>query len=159
MTHENKKTELSKRDDGPSLAGISRLPQIRDVDGHRRRVSRWGIVQPHRIKKSDLAKPTRKGVAIAKRFFDLIDRETRIKTCDVGSYGLKHTIEREAGSYVSNGEAIVAAFLDGIRIEVSYDGLNANIGISKRWLRRREIFATRRHDRALATSVEGDDDE
>lgn len=45
-----------------------------------------------------------------------------------GSYGLKHVIERITGSYVANGDLILAAALTGYHVEVE-DGINAVIGI------------------------------
>jgi hypothetical protein len=50
----------------------------------------------------------------------------------VGSYGLKHAMERALGRYVSNGSVIAAALLAGIPIKAASPP-NALLGIRPGW--------------------------
>ncbi len=68
-----------------------------------------------------------------------LERCERTKTGRIGSYGLKHVIERAAGEYVSNGACIQAAVDLGIvatPIEPHTGNPNAWIGVSRRSVRR-----------------------
>ena len=85
-------------------------------------------------------RPTRESspdqVRICRAF---LERCERTKTGRIGSYGLKHVIERAAGEYVSNGACIQAAVDLGIvtRPIDPYNGSpNAWIGVSRRSVRR-----------------------
>lgn len=51
-------------------------------------------------------------------------------TPKVGSYGLKHTIQKQLGFYVSNGHLLVATI--GLDFPYKKNGINALIGINKR---------------------------
>ncbi len=53
-----------------------------------------------------------------------------IKTPGIGSYGLKHLIEKQIGRYVSNGEAIAAALVAGYAFR--YETPNVAFGMSRR---------------------------
>lgn len=53
------------------------------------------------------------------------------------SYGLKHIAERAAGSYISNGAFIAAAFLEGWTVKrIPGGNPNARLNISENGLRR-----------------------
>lgn len=62
---------------------------------------------------------------------DRMEGLARVKTpsCMIGSYRLKHVLERDG--YISNGAAIVAAILLGIRVVPNDAGPNALVGISR----------------------------
>lgn len=47
----------------------------------------------------------------------------------VGSYGLKHVMERLTGVYVTNGAFIAAALALGIRVQHTH-GVNASLGLA-----------------------------
>ncbi|WP_182375311.1 hypothetical protein [Pseudomonas putida] len=52
----------------------------------------------------------------------------RVKTPTVGSYGLKHTVERLVGNYISNGALICAAIALGFTTK--HSGPNVLVGVS-----------------------------
>jgi hypothetical protein len=54
-----------------------------------------------------------------------------IKTPTVGSYQMKHVVERTIGEYVTNGDLITAALMAGYPMSRP-DGPNADFGMSKR---------------------------
>ena len=54
-----------------------------------------------------------------------------IKTPTVGSYGMKHIVEKAIGEYVTNGELIAAALMAGYP-KGRLHGHNAEFGMSKR---------------------------
>jgi len=53
-----------------------------------------------------------------------------IKTPGIGSYSLKHLIEKQMGRYVSNGEAIAAALI--VKYAFRYETPNVAFGMSRR---------------------------
>ena len=58
---------------------------------------------------------------------------TPIATPGVGSYGLKHLVERRIGRYVTNGEAIAAALIGGYPHRYGRTtGPNVDFGMSQR---------------------------
>lgn len=61
----------------------------------------------------------------------LLKPENAIKVRkEVSSYGLKHTIERDIGHYVSNGACIAAAIHAGYQVTIHYKGYqNLNVWI------------------------------
>jgi len=59
------------------------------------------------------------------------------KSAGSGSYGLKHNIENAAGRYISNGAALLAAYLVGVTVWPYYGTFNGQIGISRRYAIRR----------------------
>lgn len=61
----------------------------------------------------------------------LLTHATPIKTPTVGSYGLKHHVERAIGEYVTNGELIAAAMMADYPTR-HVTGPNVLIGVSKR---------------------------
>jgi hypothetical protein len=85
-------------------------------------------------------------LGVVKRAVQLLDGAPRARSCRVGSYGLKHTLERwltlREGRhvYVSNGAAILACRLLGFPLKVlklgsarNRNSPNANIGIHLGW--------------------------
>ncbi|MGY2079718.1 hypothetical protein [Modestobacter sp. SYSU DS0657] len=60
-----------------------------------------------------------------------------IKTPSVGSYTMKHVVERAIGRYVTNGELIAAALLAGYSFKYT-DGPNVLFGMSVRDVKRTE---------------------
>jgi hypothetical protein len=60
----------------------------------------------------------------------LRDNVTPIKTPTVGSYGVKHLIERATGEYLPNGVLIASAFIVGYPFR--YDQPNVRFGMSQR---------------------------
>jgi hypothetical protein len=60
-----------------------------------------------------------------------------IKTPTVGSYGMKHVVERAIGKYVTNGEFIAAALIAGYAFKYT-DGPNPLFGMSARDVNRFE---------------------
>jgi len=67
------------------------------------------------------------------RVLHLLESAPRTITPTIGSYGLKHTVERFLRTYVSNGALISAALL--LQIPVKPMPPNAQLGIGRRWLR------------------------
>lgn len=61
----------------------------------------------------------------------LRDNVRPIKTPTVGSYGMKHVVEKTISRYVSNGEFIAAALIAGYPYR-HIDGPNADFGMSAR---------------------------
>jgi hypothetical protein len=64
----------------------------------------------------------------------LRDNITVIKTPSVGSYGVKHLIERATGDYLPNGVLIASAFIVGYPFR--YDQPNVQFGMSRRDLKK-----------------------
>ena len=60
----------------------------------------------------------------------LYDNVTPIKTPTVGSYGVKHLIERTTDEYLPNGVLIASAFIVGYPFR--YDEPNVRFGMSQR---------------------------
>ncbi|MGH3947502.1 MAG: hypothetical protein ACRDSE_00020 [Pseudonocardiaceae bacterium] len=58
-----------------------------------------------------------------------------IKTPTVGSYGMKHVVERAIGKYVTNGEFIAAALMAGYAFKHT-DGPNVLLGMNARDVKR-----------------------
>jgi hypothetical protein len=58
-----------------------------------------------------------------------------IKTPSVGSYGMKHLVERAIGKYVTNGEFIAAALISGYSFKYR-GGPNMQFGMSLRDVKR-----------------------
>jgi hypothetical protein len=58
-----------------------------------------------------------------------------IKTPTVGSYGMKHLVERAISKYVTNGEFIAAALIAGYTFKYT-DGPNVEFGMSARDVKR-----------------------
>jgi len=89
--------------------------------------------------------PEQRGAELAEGRRELADREAfvieiagwlqeniaPIKTPTVGSYRLKHVVERAIGEYVANGELIAAALLAGYPFKYT-DGPNPLFGMSAR---------------------------
>jgi|SRR5579863_2182284 len=74
--------------------------------------------------------PDPEEVSVCKAF---LGRCERTKIPRVGSYGLKHIIERWAGKYVSNGACIQAALDLGLVVRPYGPGNpNARLGVSRR---------------------------
>lgn len=69
----------------------------------------------------------------------LRDNVRPIKTPTVGSYGMKHVVEKAIGRYVSNGEFIAAALIAGYPYR--HDAPNTLFGMSARDIRRLEQAA------------------
>ncbi|WP_019311232.1 hypothetical protein [Kocuria rhizophila] len=65
----------------------------------------------------------------------LIENIAPIKTPTVGSYHMKHVVEKAIGKYVSNGELIAAALVAGYAFKYT-DGPNPLLGMSERDLKR-----------------------
>jgi hypothetical protein len=65
----------------------------------------------------------------------LHDNITPIKTRSVGSYGMKHLVERAIGKYVTNGEFIAAALISGYSFKHRH-GPNMQFGMSLRDVKR-----------------------
>jgi hypothetical protein len=65
----------------------------------------------------------------------LREHVTPIKTPTVGSYGMKHVVERAIGQYVTNGEFIAAALISGYRFKYTA-GPNMLFGMSARDVKR-----------------------
>jgi hypothetical protein len=78
----------------------------------------------------DLARSWR----LVARVAALLTTAERIRTPTVSSYSLKHTIERALGVYVSNGALIAAAIMVGLNLGRPR-GPNADVGVSRRWVR------------------------
>jgi len=64
----------------------------------------------------------------------LLSPAERTQTPTISSYSLKHSIERALGTYVSNGVVIAAAIMVGLPLGKPR-GPNADIGVSRRWVR------------------------
>ena len=64
-------------------------------------------------------------VEICRKFLSQCEPTQR---AGVGSYGLKHIIERAAGSYISNGSCIAAAIDLGFRVAPAHSGYNLFAG-------------------------------
>jgi hypothetical protein len=54
------------------------------------------------------------------------------------SYGLKHSAERWAGTYISNGASLMAAHRLGLKIVPLGDGINARLNVSEKSIQRLE---------------------
>lgn len=65
----------------------------------------------------------------------LREHVTPIKTPTVGSYGIKHMVERVIGKYVTNGEFIAAALIAGYQFKHTA-GPNMLFGMSARDVKR-----------------------
>jgi hypothetical protein len=61
----------------------------------------------------------------------LRDNVRPVRAPTVGSYGMKHVVEKTIGRYVSNGEFIAAALIAGYPNR-HIDGPNADVGMSAR---------------------------
>jgi hypothetical protein len=62
----------------------------------------------------------------------------KTKHATIGSYSLKHIIERAVGRYIANGDVVVAAIALGFFVKPSY-GPNVGIGVRCADLRRLEM--------------------
>lgn len=63
----------------------------------------------------------------------LRDKCRRVKKSDWTSYGLKHTVERDRGEYVSNGSLLVAAHYLGIKVKRCHDdSLNGYVFVERK---------------------------
>lgn len=67
----------------------------------------------------------------------LRDNITPTQTATVGSYHMKHVVERALGEYVSNGELIAAALVAGYSFKHT-EGPNLELGMSARDVKRVE---------------------
>lgn len=97
-----------------------------------------GVFEPHR------KTPEQRRQKLAEGRQDLADHEaavmetvawlreniTPIKTPTIGSYRMKHVVERATGKYIANGELIAAAFIVGYAFK--YAAPNVQFGMSAR---------------------------
>lgn len=72
-----------------------------------------------------------RGVTIARAWLRTFATRRQSINTRLGSYWLKHIVERTVGEYVSNGSLIVAAMLEGYDVHpIAHGNLNAFFNVS-----------------------------
>lgn len=72
------------------------------------------------------------GVDVCREYIQLNTKCLKHPSMNRTSYGWKHVVERWAYGYISNGDFIMAAAIEGVLMKVAINGVNMHCAVSEK---------------------------